>query len=98
MSDPFTLDNWMSRFVMEHSSIPSARKLSTLPSLEPVLPDSDMAQVPLTLNGHSRGLSTESTDETASPSTHWGVLSTLLNDRSMTSDAVVNNALDWLLE
>lgn len=91
MSDPFALDNWMARFITEHNSIPNQRKQNTLPSLEPILPDSDPAPPPH-LNGN--GL----TNEAASHGAEWGVLSTLLSDRSLTSDAVVNNALDWLLE
>ncbi|ODM14251.1 hypothetical protein SI65_08402 [Aspergillus cristatus] len=94
MSDPFALDNWMARFITEHASIPPVRKQSTLPSLEPVLVDSATACV-AGLNGHG-GLS--GTDETGSTGAEWGVLSTLLSDRSLTSEAVVNNALDWLLE
>lgn len=91
MSEPFALDNWMARFITEHSSIPSEQKKSTLPSLEPVL--SDMQALP-GLNGNA----TAPTDETASHGPEWGILSTLLSDRSLTSEAVVNNALDWLLE
>lgn len=92
MSDPFALDNWMARFLTEHASIPPVRKQSALPSLEPVLDST--AQGVSGLNGHSL----TGTDETGSTGTEWGVLSTLLSDRSMTSEAVVNNALDWLLE
>lgn len=88
----------MARFITEHNSIPPARRPSTLPSLQPVLSDPDTMQTPLSLNGHGGSILTDSIDETTSASTQWGVLSTLLNDRSMTSDAVVNNALDWLLE
>ena len=92
MSEPFALDNWMARFITEHSSIPSEQKKSTLPSLEPVL--SDVQALPGGLNGNA----TAPTDETASHGPEWGILSTLLSDRSLTSEAVVNNALDWLLE
>lgn len=88
MSDPFALDNWMARFITEHSSIPFERKKSALPSLEPVLSDIQG------LNGRDGNV----TDETASHGPQWGILSTLLSDRSLTSEAVVNNALDWLLE
>ena len=91
MSEPFALDNWMARFITEHSSIPSEQKKSTLPSLEPVL--SDMQALP-GLNGNA----TAPTDETTSHGPEWDILSTLLSDRSLTSEAVVNNALDWLLE
>lgn len=94
ISDPFALDNWMARFITEHSSIPPEQKKSTLPSLEPVL--SDIQALPGGLNG--RDGKTGSTDETASHGPEWGILSTLLSDRSLTSEAVVNNALDWLLE
>ena len=95
MSDPFALDNWMARFITEHSSIPPEQKKATLPSLEPVL--SDMQALPGGLNS-SGGNATGSTDETASHGPERGILSTLLSDRSLTSEAVVNNALDWLLE
>lgn len=94
MSDPFALDNWMARFITEHASIPPVRKQSTLPSLEPVSVDS-ATQAVAGLNGYG-GLT--GTDETGSTGAEWGVLSTLLSDRSLTSEAVVNNALDWLLE
>lgn len=93
MSDPFALDNWMARFITEHASIPPVRKQSALPSLEPILVDSAAQGIP-GLNGHNL----TGTDEAASTGAEWGVLSTLLSDRSMTSEAVVNNALDWLLE
>lgn len=95
VSEPVALDNWMARFITEHASIPPVRKQSTLPSLEPVLVDPATQGLP-GLNGLNGGF-IGSTDE-ASTGTEWGVLSTLLSDRSLTSEAVVNNALDWLLE
>lgn len=79
MSDSFVLDNWMVRFLMEHSSNLSERQMPGLQSPE------------------------DSIDKKGLPSAHMEVAGTyglldLLQDQEVTSTALVNHAIDWLLE
>jgi hypothetical protein len=103
MSNPFNLDHWLARFVIEHTAILAERQT---PGLQPSsLPQpskyntSDESGI-LGLTGR---LKTESSllvppSHTRVSDRESGKLSDLLNDHSLTSEALVNNALNWLLE
>ena len=78
------LDNWMVRFLTEHSSNLSERQM---PKLQ--------------LSGSSKiGLTELSGPEASDTQTGTGIhgLSDLLQDQQVTSTALVNHAIDWLLE
>ncbi|CAG8086294.1 unnamed protein product [Penicillium salamii] len=85
MSDSFVLDNWMVRFLTEHSSNLAERQMPRSKS-----------------SGHAAvGLDSLGSFE-ASYSVETGAgahgLSDLLQDQQVTSTALVNHAIDWLLE
>lgn len=84
MAESFVLDNWMVRFLTEHSSNLSERQM---PKLQ--------------LSGSSKiGLTDLSGSEASDAQTGAGIhgLSDLLQDQQVTSTALVNHAIDWLLE
>ncbi|KAJ5510231.1 hypothetical protein N7453_002334 [Penicillium expansum] len=91
ISDPFLLDNWMARFLTEHSSYLSERQISTLqPSgLDPE-------------STNTLGISVENSTpvfvNNKESDSEMGDLSNLLHDQQVTNDALVNHAIDWLLE
>ncbi|CAI7593416.1 unnamed protein product [Penicillium palitans] len=91
ISDPFALDNWMARFLTEHSSYLSERQTATFqPS--GLAPESTTA----------RSVCAES--HVSDPANHVDTgsevndLSDLLYDQQVTSEGLVNHAIDWLLE
>ncbi|CAG7944798.1 unnamed protein product [Penicillium olsonii] len=85
MSDSFVLDNWMVRFLTEHSSNLSERQM---PSSHPSGRTTISSDLP------------ESFETSHSAQTVTGVhgLSSLLQDPQVTSSALVNHAIDWLLD
>ncbi|QGA15943.1 hypothetical protein EYB26_003605 [Talaromyces marneffei] len=106
LSDPFVLDNWMARFLTEHSSALSERRIADVQ-----LPSSDVATPSLNPKmSMDEIMSTDSSNRqdlgTASYVTAGGVgarmeyndLARLLEDQEMSSEAIVNNALNWLLD
>ncbi|KAL4972417.1 hypothetical protein BDW66DRAFT_162904 [Aspergillus desertorum] len=106
ISDPFILDNWMARFLTEHSSLLSERQLSQ--SAEPEVPT---ANGPKTSSGTSTPamlptiefLTTyvdgnNESSITEDELTQWSDLSRLLHNQEMTGEALVDSALSWLLD
>ena len=97
MSDPFVLDNWMVRFLTEHSSDLSERQMPGVQS-----PDGST----LATNTGARDAYLHNKDlpgpAQANHSMQIGAgahgLSDLLHDQQVTSKALVNHAIDWLLE
>ncbi|KAJ5340048.1 hypothetical protein N7452_006776 [Penicillium brevicompactum] len=84
MAESFVLDNWMVRFLTEHSSNLSERQM-------PKLQLSRSSKI---------GLTELSGPEASDTQTGTGIhgLSDLLQDQQVTSTALVNHAIDWLLE
>lgn len=84
MAESFVLDNWMVRFLTEHSSDLSERQMpklqlsggSKLGTTDLAGPEAGDAQIGAGIHG----------------------LSDLLQDQQVTSTALVNHAIDWLLE
>ncbi|KAL5354340.1 hypothetical protein ACLOAV_000429 [Pseudogymnoascus australis] len=107
VSDSFVLDNWMLKFLMEHTAnlgpdsrpIPQTQYPSLTFDLEvlPLSVPSDSVQIgDQPVVGAGTGDSEpepENVSETVTSS-----LSTLLQDKSMSNEAVVDNALHWLLD
>lgn len=107
MSNPFIPDHWLARFVIEHTAILAERQTpgpqpSSLPR-----PSQYNTSDESGILGLTGSLKTESallippSHARASGSDREsgnGKLSALLNDHSLTSEALVNNALNWLLE
>ncbi|KAL6238323.1 hypothetical protein BDW75DRAFT_201524 [Aspergillus navahoensis] len=106
ISDPFILDNWMARFLTEHSSLLSERQLT-----QSAQPEAPVASGPKTSSGtttpamlptieflttHADGNSESSM--TQDDSTQWSDLSRLLHDQDITGEALVDSALSWLLD
>ncbi|KAL2820162.1 hypothetical protein BDW59DRAFT_164775 [Aspergillus cavernicola] len=109
MSDPFVLDNWMARFLTEHSSHLSERQLDCAQSVEPGAPmalvnrkanssNATPARLPsieFLTNSLSDSYELNSTREELA---QWDDLSRLLHDEEVTGEALVNSALSWLLD
>lgn len=109
MSDAFVLDNWMARFLTEHSSALSERRDNSahLPAVGVNEPSSHQ---PGLNHGVPSGSSSDSQMEIAGNSGVTGMkpaldpvmefndLSQLLDDRGMSGEAIVNSALNWLLD
>ncbi|KAJ5757232.1 uncharacterized protein N7511_007414 [Penicillium nucicola] len=100
ISDPFVLDNWMSRFLTEHSSDLSERQMPKMP------PDAGKER---TITRHASVVIEHTAEYPQMPGTSQtmdyiqlgpGVpgLSDLLHDEKVTSEALVNHAIDWLLD
>ncbi|KAJ5970564.1 uncharacterized protein N7479_000482 [Penicillium vulpinum] len=91
ISDPFVLDNWMARFLTEHSSYISERKTCTMqPSgLDPETTTASniCAKAPASDSVNNVETGPDMND-----------LSDLLHDQQVTSEALVSHAIDWLLE
>ncbi|KAL4808031.1 hypothetical protein BDV18DRAFT_158150 [Aspergillus unguis] len=104
ISDPFVLDNWMARFLTEHTSLLSERQLEAegressrksasgiaTPAVIPSLPTIEF----LTTYQANDSNSAITGDDT--PQLHD--LSQLLRDQDMTGEALVDSALNWLLD
>jgi hypothetical protein len=109
MSDAFVLDNWMARFLTEHSSALSERRdISANPS--PLGVDEPLSHQPGPNDGMPSGSSSDSQMEICAssgstgtkprmdPAADYNDLSQLLDDRGMSGEAIVNSALNWLLD
>ncbi|RDW58946.1 putative C6 transcription factor [Aspergillus mulundensis] len=106
MSDPFVLDNWMVRFLIEHSSLLSERQLVQSAESEPLAaPNSKTVSGAATpamlptiefLTTYADGDSSSTIPE--ENLTQWSDLSQLLHDREITGEALVDSALSWLLD
>ncbi|KAL5344027.1 hypothetical protein BJX70DRAFT_352417 [Aspergillus crustosus] len=105
ISDPFVLDNWMARFLTEHSSLLSERQpVSTQPTdlNAPVAPrkatSANATPAPLPSIEFLTSDSGTAPGITAEEPTQFDDLSRLLHDQDMTGEALVNSALSWLLD
>lgn len=109
MSDAFVLDNWMARFLTEHSSALSERRDNS--AQPPVVGVEEQSSYQYGLNdGVPPGGSSDPQMETAGnskvigmkptmdPAMEFNDLSQLLDDRGMSGEAIVNSALNWLLD
>ncbi|KAL4983693.1 hypothetical protein BDW68DRAFT_194215 [Aspergillus falconensis] len=106
ISDPFILDNWMARFLTEHSSLLSERQLTQSSEPEVLVASGPKtssgtvtpAMLPtigfLTTRADGNNESSMTEDEL----TQWSDLSRLLHDQDITGDALVDSALNWLLD
>ncbi|KFY10483.1 hypothetical protein V491_07629 [Pseudogymnoascus sp. VKM F-3775] len=105
--DSFVLDNWMLKFLMEHTTNLGPDNRPILPTQDAPLPfDSEI----LPFSGPSDSLQigdqpvvgAEAVISEFEPENISGLatnsLSTLLQDKSMSNEAVVDNALHWLLD
>ncbi|KAL4874357.1 hypothetical protein BJY04DRAFT_212139 [Aspergillus karnatakaensis] len=105
-SDPFVLDNWMARFLTEHSSLLSERQpvpvqstepgVATAPGFKPRSGNATPAPHPSIEFLTTETGSGEST--AAEAPNHFEDLSRLLHDEDITGEALVNTALSWLLD
>jgi hypothetical protein len=97
MSDPFILDNWMVRFLMEHSSDLSERQMPKSNSSD----GSTMATNTEVGHTHFQGQNLTGPAQ-ANHSAQIGAgahgLSGLLQIQDVTSRALVDHAIDWLLD
>ncbi|KAF3026049.1 hypothetical protein E8E15_003346 [Penicillium rubens] len=91
VSDPFVLDNWMARFVTEHTSYPSERQDSAANTIDPALQSTTARSICAERHVPDH-------DNNAKTGCSIDDLSHLLYDQQVTSEALVNHALDWLLE
>ncbi|KAJ5944658.1 hypothetical protein N7516_004826 [Penicillium verrucosum] len=91
VSDPFVLDNWMARFVTEHTSYPSERQTSAVQPCDPGLESTTARSMCAELHTYDPANNVQTSSEVDH-------LSHLLDDEQVTSEALVNHALDWLLE
>lgn len=105
MSDPFVLDNWMARFLIEHSSLLSERQLAP----EATEPGRFISGDPKSISGNATParpsiefLTTQGSENEATMSTddsaQWNDISRLLHDEEITGEALINSALSWLLD
>lgn len=100
MSDPFVLDNWMARFLTEHSSDLSERQI---PGIQPEAGTErtairhTSADMDSTAENPEMSGPAQTIDRMELGSGVQG-LSDLLHDEQVTSEALVNHAIDWLLE
>ncbi|KAL4908630.1 hypothetical protein BDW74DRAFT_188540 [Aspergillus multicolor] len=102
MADPFVLDNWMVRFLMEHSSLLSERQLAQTAD-----PEAPVATCSRTVSGTATPammptiefLTTYTDGDSSSEElSQWSDLSQLLHDQGITGEALVDSALSWLLD
>jgi NADH dehydrogenase len=109
MSDAFVLDNWMARFLTEHSSALSERRDNSAhpPAVgvdEPSsyqsgfndgVPSGSNSDSQMETAGNSGVISTRVTTDQAM---EFNDLSQLLDNQDMSGEAIVNSALNWLLD
>ncbi|KAL2862816.1 putative C6 transcription factor [Aspergillus lucknowensis] len=110
MSDPFVLDNWMARFLTEHSSTLSERQRAPSQSAEPgaftVAADrksgsGNATPAPLPTSIEFLTASESGNDEAGDvwkELGHQDDLTRLLHNQDITGEALVNSALSWLLD
>ncbi|KAJ5313056.1 hypothetical protein N7508_003886 [Penicillium antarcticum] len=100
ISDPFVLDNWMSRFLTEHSSDLSERQMPIMQPEEVIeqnITRHKSADIDFTAEHPELTGAPQAIDNLEIGSEVQG-LSDLLHDENVTSEALVNHAIDWLLE
>ncbi|KAL4954715.1 hypothetical protein BDW69DRAFT_162660 [Aspergillus filifer] len=107
ISDPFVLDNWMARFLTEHSSLLSERQLVPVQATEPETP---VASERKTGSGHATPavlptiefLTSQQSKNDANTVVDGSVqpnnISRLLHDQEITGEALIDSALSWLLD
>ncbi|KAL4926360.1 putative C6 transcription factor [Aspergillus undulatus] len=108
MSDPFVLDNWMARFLTEHSSLLSERPQAPAQSTVPGTPvaagrkngpgNATPALLPtieFLTSQQGAGNDTSGAPEEFAQSND---LSRLLHDQDITEEALIDSALSWLLD
>ncbi|OBT73455.1 hypothetical protein VF21_07254 [Pseudogymnoascus sp. 05NY08] len=103
VSDSFVLDNWMLKFLMEHTANLGPDSHPIPQTQDPPLPF-DLDAVPFDpvqicdhpVVGAGAGISELEPENLSGLAT--SSLSTLLQDKSMSNEAVVDNALHWLLD
>ncbi|KAL4868003.1 hypothetical protein BDV12DRAFT_186281 [Aspergillus spectabilis] len=108
VSDPFVLDNWMARFLTEHSSLLSERQPVSIHPTDLDPPMAPPVRKPVSGNATPAPLPSieflTSDSGTAEPRlaaeepTQFDELSRLLHDQDITGEALVNTALSWLLD
>lgn len=103
MSNPFTLDHWLARFVIEHTAILAERQTpgpqpSSIPRPSQYNTSDESGILGLTGSIRPESSLLIPPSHTRVSDRESGKLSALLNDHSLTSEALVNNALNWLLE
>ncbi|KAJ5372717.1 hypothetical protein N7517_004723 [Penicillium concentricum] len=91
ISDPFVLDNWMARFLTEHSSSLSERQTSS---------NQPSGLGPENITASNINVEPPAHDPVNNSETGCDVdnLSSLLHDQQVSSEALVNHAIDWLLD
>lgn len=102
-------NNWMACFLPEHSSALSERR-DISADASPLGVDEPLSHQPGPNDGMPFGSSSDSqmeigvssgstgTKPTMDPAVDYNGLSQLLDDRGVTGEAVVNSALNWLLD
>ncbi|KAF7592748.1 hypothetical protein BBP40_012506 [Aspergillus hancockii] len=107
LSDPFVIDNWMARFLTEHSSTLAERQSLPEPSgvgagwasMHPTDNSEKLHDIGSNVNTvHSSEPPTLEEPQARESGVAWEDLSYLLNDQNMNSKTLANNALDWLLK
>ncbi|CEJ56715.1 hypothetical protein PMG11_02914 [Penicillium brasilianum] len=105
ISNPFALDNWMARFLTEPTSIIAEREDTQI-----AIPPADQPQISTLSQSTKDASGIAITTDTADLSSEWSLntvpgfdsdsnmFSLLLNDRDLTTEDLVNNSLEWLLE
>ena len=84
MTDPFVLDNWMLKFLIEQSAVLDTERWSS---------QSGQETSAYEVSNPEMGDLTPSNTMVAS-----GSLSALVSDRNLSNDALIENALSWLLD
>lgn len=96
-SRPFVLDNWMLRFLMEHTTVLADRQTDVQqPHSRPLSPIIDQSNVTGRFTVQEQSQQNLEEHDDASPP--WQTLNNLLNETNTTNDDLVDNALEWLLE
>ncbi|KAL4798491.1 hypothetical protein BDV19DRAFT_377018 [Aspergillus venezuelensis] len=107
ISDPFVLDNWMARFLTEHSSLLSERQLGPVQATEPGTPvaserktgsgNATPAVLP-TIEFLTSQRSINDTNPVVDGPVQSNDISRLLHDQEITGEALIDSALSWLLD
>ena len=84
MTDPFILDNWMLKFLTEQSAVLNSERWSAKGEESSI--------------GHDIVGARISEPNTSEANGTLRTLSALISDKSLSNDALVENALSWLLD
>jgi hypothetical protein len=105
ISNPFALDNWMARFLTEPTSIIAERE-----DMMFAIPSMGQPEISTLLQSTQDTSGVAITTDTTDPLGEWSLstvpgfdsdssmFSSLLNDRDLTTEDLVKNSLEWLLE